>query len=87
MATQDLSTDTLVRRARARLRECAYRELRHIRCECEGATLILHGRVPSYFLKQFATTVVRQTEGVERVENQLVVARSLSFRDAGPEPG
>ena len=37
--------------------------------------LTLAGRVPSYYLKQIAQTVVRSVEGVFQINNQLSVCQ------------
>ena len=44
-----------------------------ISCECHDDVLILHGIVPTYYLKQVAQTVAMHAEGVERVDNQIMV--------------
>jgi osmotically-inducible protein OsmY len=42
-------------------------------CSEEGGTVILHGRVRSYYQKQMAQEVLRKLEGVERIVNDLQV--------------
>jgi osmotically-inducible protein OsmY len=59
--------------AAARLRRSPYPELRRVACEFHEGLLRLHGRVPSYYLKQIAQTVVRGLDGVEEIHNQLEV--------------
>ncbi len=46
-------------RASAVLRSSCYHPVRHVSCEVRERVLILRGRVPSFYLKQIAQTVVR----------------------------
>ncbi|REK09066.1 MAG: BON domain-containing protein [Planctomycetota bacterium] len=52
-----------------------YAPLRSVRCEDKSGFVVLHGRVPSYYLKQLAQEVVRKTGGVRGVVNHLEVAQ------------
>jgi osmotically-inducible protein OsmY len=65
--------DAIESAAEARLRRSAYPEVGRVRCELHGGTLILWGRVSTFFLKQVAQAVVRGVEGVVDVDNQLEV--------------
>ena len=47
--------------------------LRRVWCEMEGESLVLHGRLPSYFLKQMAQSTVAQAEGVQHIVNEIEV--------------
>ena len=47
--------------------------LREIWCEMEGESLVLHGCLPSYFLKQMAQSTVAQAEGVQHIVNDIEV--------------
>lgn len=51
-----------------------YLALRRLRCEFHDGSLILSGRVPTYYLKQVAQTIVRQLPAVRQVENRVDVA-------------
>ena len=51
-----------------------YLALRRLRCEFADGRLILNGRVPTYYLKQVAQTIVRQLPGVRRIDNRVDVA-------------
>ncbi|MCA9213489.1 MAG: BON domain-containing protein [Planctomycetales bacterium] len=69
-------TDDLVARIRARLRKDS-----HLRClesrltiEQSGGTIVVSGRLYSFFLKQVVQEVVRRTPGVLTVVNQTEVA-------------
>ena len=55
-------------RASAVLRSSSYHPIRHVSCEVSERVLILRGRVPSFYLKQIAQTVVRHL-----LENGLVI--------------
>ena len=44
-----------------------------LRCEVSGGILTLFGFVRSFYEKQVAQEVVRESSGVQRVSNQLVV--------------
>jgi len=55
------------------LRECVYFELRSTRCELRDGTLILCGKVSSFYLKQIAQTLIAKIPGVRCVDNQLEV--------------
>ncbi len=44
-----------------------------IQIESDGDTLVLNGRVPSYYLKQLLQETVRQVDGVANVENHVMV--------------
>ena len=55
------------------LRQHPYRVLSGIRCECDDGLLTLRGCRPTYFLKQLAQVVVAETEGLQRIENLIVV--------------
>jgi hypothetical protein len=58
------------------LQESPYRELWDVACDFQGGVLTLRGRVPSYFLKQVAQTIVFVMERVETINNRLEVIAS-----------
>ena len=62
------------RTAEARLRQAAYYGLRRLSCECRDGVLTLRGRVPSYYLKQQAQAHLQGIDGVQAIDNQLIVA-------------
>ena len=63
------------------LRESAYLDLRFVSCQfCDGV-VTLSGRVPSYYLKQVAQTVVGKLDQVDQVVNNLDVSG-----DSSPSP-
>ncbi len=63
-------------RAASCLRTSPYAEIRLVACEFHEGMLRLWGRVPSYYMKQIAQTVVLGIDGVEEIHNQLEVATS-----------
>jgi osmotically-inducible protein OsmY len=67
----------VVEEVRSRLQGMAYHALKQIVCEYRDGTLVLRGRLPSYYLKQVAQTAVARVAGVERVVNQIEVGTAL----------
>lgn len=65
--------DRVVALAESKLRKSQYNSLRAVRCQFHEGALILHGRVPSFYLKQVAQTVVRNIEEVAQIYNRLEV--------------
>ena len=63
----------IVAAVRLKLLESSYVELRRMGCEYRQGVLTLSGRVTSYYLKQLAQTLAMKTEGVDAVDNRLVV--------------
>ena len=61
--------------AEAKLRQSPYLPLHEVTCELCAGVLTLVGRVPSYYLKQIAQTVVCSVEGVFQINNQLSVCQ------------
>jgi hypothetical protein len=55
------------------LTETGYLPLRNVRCSLEGSTVILWGRVPTYYLKQIAQSAAARTAGIGNVNNQIDV--------------
>lgn len=82
-AAQDKKSAATARREREQeveaqaiveLRKSAYHPVRHVLCEVCKCVLILRGRVPSYYMKQIAQTVVRHLlESGMVLDNQLEV--------------
>lgn len=60
--------------AQSLLEKSNYLALRRLRCEFHEGRLVLNGRVPTYYLKQVAQTIVRQLPAVRRIENRVDVA-------------
>jgi hypothetical protein len=55
------------------LQSSSYTTLRRLRCEVTNAVVIVHGILPSYYLKQVAQTIVLRLEGIEGVMNLVEV--------------
>ena len=55
------------------LMQTGYGQLRRIELHCDGDSFTIAGRVPSYFLKQFAQTTVMGVPGVRCVNNEIQV--------------
>ncbi len=51
----------------------SYHTVRRITCTFEGGVLTMEGRLPSFYLKQIAQTMVRDIPGVVRIENRIEV--------------
>jgi len=58
------------------LHQSQHLALRRIWCEMAGDALVLHGCLPSYFLKQMAQSTVAQAEGVQHIVNEIEVLRA-----------
>lgn len=68
--------DLVVREAVGRLGQSSHLFLRHVECHVEEGTLCLEGKVPSFYLKQAAQSLLQSLEGVDRVVNRLEVVNS-----------
>jgi hypothetical protein len=62
--------------AQAALRQSGYVELRVLSCVFSGGILTLHGRVPSYYLKQRAQEIASKVPGVIVINNDVEVVSS-----------
>jgi hypothetical protein len=60
--------------AESRLRRSAYLSLQQLSCDFRAGVLTLRCRLPSYYLKQGALALVATVEGVDRIDDQVVVA-------------
>lgn len=68
--------DAVSHEAESRLRDSSHLFLRHVRCGFDQGRLQLDGKVPSFYLKQLAQTLVQNVRGVERIDNRLTVVSS-----------
>jgi osmotically-inducible protein OsmY len=68
-------TSAIHRTAEERLRRSGYLALRDVACMARDDVVYLHGRLPSYFLKQLAQEIAAGVEGVRRVVNRIDVLR------------
>jgi osmotically-inducible protein OsmY len=63
-------------KAEARLRSNSYLALKNVSCELEHGVLTLRGCVPSYYLREMATSAVSRLDGIDTVVNELQVIAS-----------
>lgn len=70
-----IRTSAIHRTAEERLRDSGYFALRDVVCMAYEDVVYLHGRLPSYFLKQLAQEIAAGVEGVRRVINRIDVLR------------
>ena len=78
LATAQREREQVIKaQASAVLCESSYHAVRRLSCEVRNCTLTLRGRVPSFYMKQIAQTVVRHLlEGGMVIDNQLEVDRT-----------
>lgn len=50
-----------------------YGELRRVQVDCDGDSVTISGRVPTYYLKQLAQHAALEVPGIERIHNELHV--------------
>jgi osmotically-inducible protein OsmY len=67
------------------LQSSGYAALRRLQCQVTEGVVIVHGIVPSYFLKQMAQTVIQQLDGIQRMTN-LVEVRQWDRLQSTDEP-
>lgn len=60
-------------RAELALRSAPYTPLRNVTCRVADGSLELHGRLPSYYLKQVAQTVVISATRALPISNRIEV--------------
>jgi len=66
-------TEHVVHQAEDRLGASSHLFLRHVACSIEDDAICLEGKVPSFYLKQTAQSLIQSLEGVHRVVNRLEV--------------
>jgi BON domain len=64
--------------AESRLRSNSYLALKNVSCEYQQGRMILHGCLPTYYLKQLAQEVVARVDGVGQIVNQISVLESVA---------
>ena len=74
MAPAGMGDAVVESKARQLLGESNYLALRRLNCEFHNGHLVLRGRVPTFYLKQVAQTLMRQLPQVRQIENRLDVA-------------
>ncbi len=70
---QQLDAIALVQRLDSAIKGNPHLSGHQVFCSEEGGTVILQGRVRSYYQKQMAQEALRNLEGVERIVNDLQV--------------
>jgi hypothetical protein len=50
-----------------------YHQLRNLWCDYSDGTLIIHGNLPTFYLKQQAQIAVKHLAKVARIDNRVVV--------------
>jgi osmotically-inducible protein OsmY len=68
------------RAAQWRLEASAYTALKAVKCRFHEGTLVLDGRVPTYFHKQLAQEAIRALPGIREIINQISVRREMPQR-------
>ena len=69
----DAAPSRIIESARRRLRQSAYPLLGRVSCHYDDGVLTLGGRLPTFYLKQIAQTLVATIEGVKLVQNRVNV--------------
>ncbi|WP_437225407.1 BON domain-containing protein [Planctomicrobium sp. SH661] len=72
---QSESAETLASRVQETLRR-SHVAFRKLQVAKEGDTLILRGRLPSFYLKQTVQTIAAEIHGVEQLSNRIEVVRT-----------
>ena len=70
------SRRSLLEAIEERFRDSGYSALQSISFEAENGRVRLRGRLPSYYLKQLAQTIVSHVDGVKSIENVIDVSSS-----------
>ena len=73
---EEISLERAAASIREELAASPYAPLRRVSCVLEGDTLILSGRVPSFYLKQLAQKSAIDHKAVEKIVNRIEVAVS-----------
>lgn len=74
-----LRPDEILEIARARLGDSVYSALRQVTCQYDAGSLVLAGRLPSFFHKQLAQEALAHIEAGVRIDNQTEV---VELKDA-----
>lgn len=74
---------SVVHQAERKLRSSSHRFARTVSCDYADGVLKIEGKVPSFYLKQRAQSLIQDIDGVDRVANELVVVSPYGI---GGEP-
>ncbi len=66
-------SDALLTRVDSAIRGSRHLAGHQVFCQEESGTIVLHGKVQSFFQKQMAQEALRKLNGVEKVINELEV--------------
>jgi len=64
---------SVLHEAECKLGSSSHHFAQTVRCDYDNGVLTIEGRVPSFYLKQTAQSLIQGIEGVKRVDNELVV--------------
>lgn len=73
LSSEQLDSIAFVQRLDSAIKGNPYLSGHQVFCHEEGGTVVLHGRVRSFFQKQMAQEALRNLAGVERIVNDLEV--------------
>ncbi len=73
MESEGIGGEIIVSAGLQRLRESPYIAVRRLSCEFADGVLTLRGNVASFFHKQIAQQSVAGLDGVDQINNQIVV--------------
>ncbi len=59
---------------------------RWIQCRCLNQCLQLNGKLPTYYLKQLVQEILRDLDGVDCIDNRIVVASPVGEVDQQASP-
>jgi hypothetical protein len=65
--------EALLAEVRNRFQRSPYWELHDVICDFREGVLTLRGRVPSYFFKQVAQSIVFSLERIDEIDNRLMI--------------
>lgn len=71
----------IIHQATNRLGQSSHLFLRHLECSGEDGVVVIEGKVPSYYLKQTAQSLVQSIEGVEKIINRLDVVNAYGVSE------
>ena len=73
----------IAQQAKQRLGGTSYQFLRFVDCCFQNGVLTLRGRVPTFYLKQMAQSVLANIEGVDRIDNRVDVVSPRGLSSVG----
>lgn len=72
----DCMDERILDQVRRALHHCGYEQLRRLRARCRHGCVVLHGSIPTYYLKQVAQEIIRTVSDVRSIANNLRVVRA-----------